>query len=227
MSQQFFYNIVWIAFFVVATFFLIFIIRRVNDNRQKKREQMAEHLEKKIRYDDLSEEVLEEAGEEDRTEAVLYSLITLEDKDEDYFEHMNEEQRTIYGIYNLNQTVSGKSGLRSFFISPAYADFVPYIDRYYENINMPQVAELLRAARHLNEILENNLEDDFDEDDDYATYNFGDFTHEYITMVAGTNFEAKIADYIENHKESFVMSEGKKENEEEEDNADEESGSEV
>ena len=58
--------------------------------------------------------------------------------------------------------------------------------------------------------MENGEEDE--DMGDYSSYNFSDFTHEYTTMIAGTDFMPKLTKYIREHKESFI--EGDETNEE-------------
>ena len=131
-------------------------------------------------------------------------------EDENFLDKLNMEEKTVYGISQLNECVSSTKTIRSFFETPAYSVYVDELETYFNNVREPQIAELVKSARRLNEIMENGEEDE--DMGDYSSYNFSDFTHEYITMIAGTDFMPKLTKYIREHKESFI--EGDETNEE-------------
>ncbi len=209
MSNSSINFIIWVLFIGALAFLGFFLGRTMNRNRKIKMEKKAEYDDMRATYEDLTEEKFDSCKNEDLPSAVIFSCMKKEDQDEDYFKTLTEPEKTVYGIYQLNECISGSSGLRSFFLTPALEEYVPVIDKLYENIGAHDIAELIKAARHLNEILESGKEDDEDTGE-FSTYNFSDFTHEYITMVAGTNFNQKMIDYVKKNKASFIMKEDKK-----------------
>ena len=79
--------------------------------------------------------------------------------------------------------------------------YVDDIENCFERVGAHDIASLLKGAKHLYDVLENDAEDN--EEGDYATYNFSDFTHEYKTLIAGTNFNKKVISYIRLNKALF------------------------
>lgn len=206
------YNwIVWIVFGVLMSYISFFIMLRI---RRKKRQRVAQQLAKAElldEYNNLTTDKILSCPDEDLVDVVLGSLNEKEDKYEDFFERITHPERVIYGIISLNDCISGGTGIRPFFHSPATERFVPVIDQYLDEIGAYDAALVVRYARRLDEIIENDLDDE--DMGEYSTYNFSDFTHEYITLVAGTNFMTKIYDYIRSHAESFVNEKESEQNE--------------
>ena len=66
---------------------------------------------------------------------------------------------------------------------------------------------MLEEAEKLAILIENDQEDDIDEDSDYATYNFADFTNELLAMIRSSNLAEKLGEYIREHKDSFIEKE--------------------
>ncbi|WP_455677691.1 DMP19 family protein [Sharpea azabuensis] len=197
--------IVWSAFFIIMLILVPFSLKRLRENRKYKAKQEAQYQSDRLEYAHLDEKKLDALSGENLVEAVIYQCLRKEDEDDNYFQHLSEAEKTIYAIYQVNQTVSSNAGLRSFFISPASEPFLKDLVTYYKNIGAFDVAEVVRNAGILNKIME--TDDDSLEKDmspEYVTYNFSDLTHEYVTLVVGTNFTTKMAQYVEEHKEEFI-----------------------
>lgn len=196
--------IVWILFIAMLIylgfFFYIFLKRR----SKAKKEARASYIDKQLKYSYLKPGTLDECPREDVNAAVLFSLMRREEEDfENYFDKLNYSQKVVYGIYLLSNSLTGKNPtLRSFFISPGTACFVPIIDKIFDDIGAHDIADLLRAAYKFHNILENDLDDD-DDMGEYSRYNFSDFTHTYAALVNSTNINERITKFILEHKEDF------------------------
>ena len=196
--------IVWILFIAMLIylgfFFYIFLKRR----SKAKNEARASYIDKQLKYSYLKPGTLDECPREDVNAAVLFSLMRREEEDfENYFDKLNYSQKVVYGIYLLSNSLTGKNPtLRSFFISPGTACFVPIIDKIFDDIGAHDIADLLRAAYKFHNILENDLDDD-DDMGEYSRYNFSDFTHTYAALVNSTNINERITKFILEHKEDF------------------------
>lgn len=174
-------------------------------------------MEEALRFADFKEEnkhftseKFDACSNQDLVNLIVARIGDLEDEDENFLDKLNMEERTVYGISQLNECVSTTKTIRSFFETPAYSVYADELETYFNNLREPQIAELVKSAKRLNEIMENGEEDE--DMGDYSSYNFSDFTHEYITMIAGTDFMPKLTKYIREHKESFI--EGDEQNEE-------------
>lgn len=199
-------TIIWICFFAILAFIAVFFITRISAIRKNRRianeKAEKEYQTLKECYSHLTPEKIDACADDQLPSAVILECQRKEEADEDhYYESLNEVEKTIYGIYQLNQTIGGNSGIRSFFMSPALADYVDDIENCFERVGAHEIASLLKGAKHLYDVLENDLEDN--EEGDYATYNFSDFTHEYKTLIAGTNFNKKVVSYIRLNKALF------------------------
>ena len=197
-----------VAFALVLITFAFFYYK-------KRKEIKAKQMEEALRFADFKEEnkhftseKFDACSDQDLVNLIVARIGDLED--EDFLDKLNMEERTVYGISQLNECVSSTKTIRSFFETPAYSVYVDELETYFNNVREPQIAELVKSARRLNEIMENGEEDE--DMGDYSSYNFSDFTHEYITMIAGTDFMPKLTKYIREHKESFI--EGDETNEE-------------
>ena len=63
---------------------------------------------------------------------------------------------------------------------------------------------LLEEAEKLAVLIENDQEDEIDERSEYATYNFSDFTNEFVSLLRSSGVGEKLGEYIKEHKESFI-----------------------
>ncbi len=71
-------------------------------------------------------------------------------------------------------------------------------------IYMPEKTKLLEEAEKLAILIENDQEDEIDETSEYATYNFSDFTNEFVSLLRSSGIGDKLGEYIKEHKESFI-----------------------
>lgn len=197
------YNwIVWIITIIMVIVLGWFFGKRILRNRKRRREMMEKQMEFKEEYEYLTSEKFDRLKDDELYNAVVLSCQRKDDLNNGV-ETLTEGEMTMYGIYQLNDSISTKSGLRSFLMSPAAVDFYDDIEKYYARVGAYEISKLIESAKHYHEVLE-GIRDEDNESGDYATYNFSDYTHEYVTLVAGTNFNQKIADYIRNNKEMFV-----------------------
>lgn len=195
-------HIVWTFFLLLVGFMLTFIMMRLRKNRKRKRIQKQEYQDMIMEYENLTLEKINSCPDENLIDVVMESIREKENRYEDYFDRISYPQKVAYGIVLLNECVSGGTGIRPFFHSPATEKYVPVIDQYLEEIGAFDAATILRYARRLDEIFEKDLPDE--DMGEYSTYNFSDFTHEYISLVAGTNFMPNLTQYIRNHAVDFV-----------------------
>lgn len=183
---------------------------------KKRRALKKKQMQEALRFEDFKEEnknftseKFDACSDKDLVNLIVARIADLEEKDDDFLDKLNMEERTVYGINQLNECISTTKTIRSFFETPAYSVYADELETYFNNVREPQIAELLKSAKRLNEIMEKGEEDE--DMGDYSTYNFSDFTHEYITMIAGTDFMPKLTKYIRDHKESFIEEEKKDE----------------
>ena len=66
------------------------------------------------------------------------------------------------------------------------------------------IAHLLEESEKLAILIENDQEDEIDETSEYATYNFSDFTNEFVSLLRSSGIGDKLGEYIKEHKESFI-----------------------
>ena len=74
------------------------------------------------------------------------------------------------------------------------------------------IAHLLEEAEKLAILIENDQEDEIDETSEYATYNFSDFTNEFVSLLRSSGIGDKLGEYIKEHKESFIEKDDENEN---------------
>lgn len=199
---------------VAFTLFIItlcyFYYKKTKAIKDKQMEETLRFADFKDENKHFTSEKFDACSDKDLVNLIVALIGDLEDEDENFLDKLNMEERTVYGISQLNECVSTTKTIRSFFETLAYSVYADELETYFNNVREPQIAELVKSARRLNEIMENGEEDE--DMGDYSSYNFSDFTHEYITMIAGTDFMPKLTKYIREHKESFI--EGDETNEE-------------
>lgn len=211
-ANQMVINVIWILFCIAVVFVVIFTIH-VMKQRSKRRQRAKEKYNSfKEEYSHLTREKIDACKDEDLPGAVIMECERKEEEDENYLDHLNDVEKTIYGIYNINMCLSSSIGLRSFFITPSDEYYVEHIEEIFNNVHSPEIGKLMMAAKKLNDIMENDLED-ADEDDEYARYNFSDFTQEYKGAITGTDFEKKVVRYIRENKDQFNDKEQEKKDE--------------
>lgn len=195
-------TIVWIFFAAVVLFMIFMMVRLMHRRAKGKARAQAEYESFKEEYDHLTPAKIDACDDQDLAGAVIMQCQRKEEEDENYIDHLNEVEKTIYGIYNINASLSSSIGLRSFFITPANQYYADHVEEIFNNVASPEIAKLMAGAKRFNDIMENNLEDD-EADGEYGRYNFSDFTQDYKTMITGTDFSKKVIDYIRKNKDQF------------------------
>lgn len=206
---------VWVLFafcclVLIATFGKKFIVMRA-----KNKERIAKMEEEKDIFSHLTSAVFDETETIDLTRAVLYHIQAKEDRlyeDDEYdgnlVPHLSHEELMIYTLYQVENSLEGGRGsIHSFFITEPYCSYRPYYKEAYEVLNCYEVVHLLEEAEKLAILIENDQEDDIDEESDYATYNFSDFTNELMALLRSSGLAEKAGEYIRNHKDSFIEKE--------------------
>lgn len=206
MDKQLLQNIVWFVFVGIILFLSFFGIKAYNKRQKKLRQKQLELDEFRMKNEYLTSEKFDALQDNELEQAVIFSVSRKENEDEDYFNKLSLGEKIVYGIYLLNTSISRQTGINTFFNSPATIDYVDEIDSYFKEIGANEISNLLTSAKKFNDVLENGEEDNEDSGD-YATYNFSDYTHEYVTLIAGTNFHEKLAEYIRSHKQDFIEKE--------------------
>ena len=90
------------------------------------------------------------------------------------------------------------------FITEPYCNYRPYYKEAFETMKCYDIAHLLEEAEKLAILIENDQEDEIDETSEYATYNFSDFTNEFVSLLRSSGIGDKLGEYIKEHKESFI-----------------------
>ncbi len=209
------YFIVWVLFACCCAFLIITFGRRFLIIRASQKERMAKMEEEKNLFAHLTSEVFDQTETIDLTRAVIYHIQAKEDRlfeDDDYdgnlIPHLSHEELMVYTLFQLESSLEGGRGsVHSFFIMEPYCDYRPYYKEALEIHNCHNIVHLLEEAEKLAILIENDQEDDIDEDSDYATYNFADFTNELLAMIRSSNLAEKLGEYIREHKDSFIEKE--------------------
>ena len=196
------YFIVWVLFACCCAFLIITFGRRFLIIRASQKERMAKMEEEKNLFAHLTSEVFDQTETIDLTRAVIYHIQAKEDRlfeDDDYdgnlIPHLSHEELMVYTLFQLESSLEGGRGsVHSFFIMEPYCDYRPYYKEALEIHNCHNIVHLLEEAEKLAILIENDQEDDIDEDSDYATYNFADFTNELLAMIRSSNLAEKLGE---------------------------------
>ena len=148
----------------------------------------------------------------DLTRAVIFHINAKEDRlyeDDNYdgniIPYLTHEELLIYTMYQLECSLEGGRGsIHSFFITEPYCNYRPYYKEAFETMKCYDIAHLLEEAEKLAILIENDQEDEIDETSEYATYNFSDFTNEFVSLLRSSGIGDKLGEYIKEHKESFI-----------------------
>ncbi|MCD7894830.1 MAG: DUF4375 domain-containing protein [Erysipelotrichaceae bacterium] len=202
--------IVWVLAIIMFLFLGYFLVRRLRSNRADEKEEAMQLAIKQEDYKYLKPGILDEISRGDILTAVIFHCMRKEDEDFDNeTDTFNHSETVVYSIYQLSQTVSGKSGsIHSFFISPSTKKYIDDIVGAFEEVGAIDLAELMTAAKYFSKIIEDeNYVEDAQKEEEimgiYANYNYSDYTNEFATLVSTTNLQDKIIDFILDHKEDF------------------------
>ena len=200
-----------IGFIIVAVYFTI-KMRQVRKLQQQAREKYAADLKK---YKTLTSEQFDTISVSELTNAVLFHIMGKEDSlyegetisDEDVYDLLSDGERMIYAIYQVEISLrSGRSGsLHSFFIEDRYAKYRSYAQQAFRDIGCADIADLIKAAARLAQIIEEDLDDEENDiEEKYASYNFADYTKTLTAMMKTSGVVKKAGKYIKNHKSMFI-----------------------
>lgn len=209
------YYYVWIVFALCCAFLIAFFGKRIARVQKNKKEQVAKFEEEKNIFSHLTSAVFDETETSDLTKAVILHIQAKDDRlleDDDYdgniISHLTHEELMIYTMYQVENSLQSRNGsIYSFFVDEPYCLYKPYYQEAYETMNCHEIAHLLEEAEKLAVLIENDQEDDIDEDSDYATYNFSDFTNELKALLRSSGLVNKAGEYIRTHKEGFIEKE--------------------
>ena len=157
-------TIIWIFFFAIMAFIAVFLITRISAIRKKRRiaNEKAEQEYQTLKecYSHLTPEKIDDCADDQLPSAIILECQRKEEEDEDhYYESLNEVEKTVYGIYQLNQTIGGNSGIRSFFMSPALSDYVDDIENCFERVGAHDIASLLKELMSRVEAIESRFKE--------------------------------------------------------------------
>lgn len=208
------FGIVWILFVASIVFLGMFLMRRMGGVRKAQAQARAEYFEKKEKFSTLSSAMFDSIPVEEITHAVLFHIMAKEDKlfegdsieDVELFDVLTKGEKLIYTISQVEASMNGGRGsIHSFFIEENYKKYLPYVDETFRSINCFEIAELMKAAGRLAQIIEEDLEDEENDlEGDYASYNFADYTEELLTLLKSLGIIEKAGKYIKDHKELFI-----------------------
>ena len=145
------------------------------------------------------------ANDELNSKKEYYHILRKESEDYDnVYNNLNESEKIVYIIYESMLSIdNGKGSIRTFFESDFYKPFFPMIDKAFNAIDCREIGDMMKAARHFQYIIENNIDDDVDLGD-YAHYNYGDFTNEFMTLIMTLNVNNRLIDFIDEHRDDFI-----------------------
>lgn len=207
--------VVWVAFALCCVFLIITFGKRFLQIRANNKKRLEKIEEEKDIFSHLTSKVFDQTETIDLTRAVIYHIQAKEDRlfeDDDYdgnlIPHLSHEELMIYTLFQVENSLEGGRGsIHSFFILEPYCSYRPYYKEAYEMLNCHEIVHLLEEAEKLAILIENDQEDDIDEDSDYATYNFADFTNELMALLRSSGLADKAGEYIREHKDGFIEKE--------------------
>ena len=210
--MEFAKSIIWFLFVGACVVLAYFFLKRFRELKKKQIAQQALYDEKKEKYSHITSEMFDDIPLDELTHAVIFQIMAKEDEYYDqeelvgqFVDNLTHGEKLIYTIYQVeNSLQGGKGSIHSFFITEPYCQCRPYYKEAYETIHCHEISTLLQAAEHLAILIENDQEDQIDEDSDYATYNFSDFTNELIAMIRSGGVMEKCNQYIKEHKDDFI-----------------------
>jgi hypothetical protein len=214
------FTIIWIVFIAMLAFLGFFLMRRFSAIKQNQRLQNERYLELQDKYNHLTSEVFDDVPVEELAHAVLFHIKAKEDRlyegeviDFELFDVLSEGEKMIYTITQVEASMNGSRGsIHSFFIDEKYEPYRAYVEPAFSNIHCFEIAELMKAAARLSQIIEDDLEDDENDlEGDYASYNFADYTQELLSLLRSSGILEKAGKYIQEHKEMFIETERSKE----------------
>lgn len=206
------YWYVWIIFAVMCVFLFSFYGKKFKELKEKRKQYEEKLAQEKDMFSHLTSDVFDKIEPIDLTRAVIFHINAKEDRlyeDDNYdgniIPYLTHEELLIYTMYQLECSLEGGRGsIHSFFITEPYCNYRPYYKEAFETMKCYDIAHLLEEAEKLAILIENDQEDEIDETSEYATYNFSDFTNEFVSLLRSSGIGDKLGEYIKEHKESFI-----------------------
>ena len=185
------YWYVWIIFAIMCVFLFSFYGKKFKQVKEKRKQYEEKLAQEKDMFSHLTSDVFDKIEPIDLTRAVIFHINAKEDRlyeDDNYdgniIPYLTHEELLIYTMYQLECSLEGGRGsIHSFFITEPYCNYRP---------------------EKLAILIENDQEDEIDETSEYATYNFSDFTNEFVSLLRSSGIGDKLGEYIKEHKESFI-----------------------
>ncbi|WP_294578168.1 hypothetical protein [uncultured Thomasclavelia sp.] len=210
------YSIIWILFILGCLFLFLSYSKKLKKYRNIQKQQKQQYEENRVKYQHFTSELFDETPDEELTHAVLFHILAKEDKlyegDEiqgTLVDVLTHSELLIYTIYQVEMSLEGGRGsIHNFFIKQPYCLYRPYAKEAFETVNCPELAELISAADDLAKAVENDEDIDLDDDSDYGTYNFSDFTNAIASSLRTSGLLEKAAKFIRNNKNDFIDIEG-------------------
>lgn len=205
------YFIVWVLFIGASIFLSVFYTKRMRKIKKMQKQQEEVFNQTKEEYETISSEKFDNIEYDNFLEAIYCHILAKEEKFDDsgsegeFINELSHGEKLIYTIFQIQGAINStrNGSLHSFFITQPYCQYVPYCIEVLEVLEMRETVELMKSAKHLADVIASDKEEDED-DGDYSTYNFSDFTSELLTQFQSSNVKERMNKYISEHKEEFI-----------------------
>ncbi len=207
-------QIIYFIFLTLSIALAVFVGLRFKQIKKTQAAYQAEYDEKREKYRTLTSEQFDNTPVTELTHVALFHIMSKEDKMyelEDLegvklTDYLTHPEKLIYTIYLLELSLEGGRGsIHSFFIEEKYKEFVPYASEAFEAVKCFEIAELLKSAAKLAYVVEHDLDlDEIQDEGDYGSYNFADYTSQFLSMVKSSAIVELSGNYIRAHKEDFI-----------------------
>lgn len=211
------FGIIWILFLAGVLFLIFFMSQKMRVVKKAQKESQIKFAENREKFRVFTSEMFDEVPTNELTHAVLFHIMGKEDKlyegdtieDEGLISLLTDGEKLIYTIYQVELSMGGGRGsIHSFFIDEKYVAYRPYVEQAFESIGCHEIANLMKAAARLAQIIDEDLEDEENDiDGDYASYNFADYTNELMSLLKSTGIVDLAGRYIKENKQQFIDSE--------------------
>ncbi|MDD8048190.1 MAG: hypothetical protein PHH04_01180 [Thomasclavelia sp.] len=198
-------------FMVLCVFLCINYFRRIQKNKKIQAEHIAKEEVKKEKYEHITSSEFDEIPDEELTHAILYHIMHKEDMiyesddiDQELVDTLTTGEKYIYAIYQIENSISTvrNGSIHTYFLEEPYKSYVPYVEEALKIVGCLEASKLMEAAHHLATLIEEDREDD--DDSEYSTYNFSDFTNAITTELRSSNIVKRMGDYIRSNKDDFI-----------------------
>lgn len=208
------FGIVWLLFIIGLGIMGMFMTQKIRQVKKMQKAAMAQDQENREKYRTFTSEDFDALPVSELITAVLYHILGKEDAiyegdtidDMALINQLSHGEKLIFTLYQVEKSLQGgRASIHSFFIEEMYAPYHPYVDEAYRAVGCYEIADLMKAAARLAQIVEEDLDDeDNDIEGDYANYNFADYTSELATLLKSSGLTDKAGKFIKDHKEEFI-----------------------